>query len=184
MTHLKRPWCWERLRAGGEGDTGWDGWMALPTQWTWVWVNSRSWRWTGKPSVPGLMGLQRFRHDWLSELNWSEVKVAQSCLTLYNPMGSIVHGILQCQNSGVGSLSLLHRIFPTQGSNPGLPHYWWILYQLWHKGSQRILEWVAYLFSSRSSWPGNWKWVSCIPGQFLTNWAIREAQKSHCRVDF
>ena len=58
------------------------------------------------------------------------------------------------QNTGVGSLSLLQGIFPTQGSNPGLPHCKWILYQLSHKGSPRILEWVAYPFSSRSSDPG------------------------------
>ena len=51
LTHLKRPWCWERLKAGGEGDDrGRDGWMASPTQWTWVWVNSRSWWWTGRPA--------------------------------------------------------------------------------------------------------------------------------------
>ena len=52
LTHLKRPWCWERLRAGGEGDDRrWDGWMASPTQWTWVWVSSGSWQWTGKPGM-------------------------------------------------------------------------------------------------------------------------------------
>ena len=69
-THLKRPWCWERLRAGGEGDDrGWDGWMASLTQWTWVWVNSRSWWWTGRPGVLWFMGLQRVRHDWVTEVN-------------------------------------------------------------------------------------------------------------------
>ena len=52
LTHWKRPWCWERLRARGEGDDrGWDGWMASPNLWTWVWVSSRSWWWTGKPRV-------------------------------------------------------------------------------------------------------------------------------------
>ena len=52
LTHLKRPWCWERVKAGGEGDDrGWDGWKASPTQWTWVWVNSGSWWWTGRPGV-------------------------------------------------------------------------------------------------------------------------------------
>ena len=72
MTHLKRPRCWERLRAGGEGDErGWDGWMALPIQWTWVWVNSGSWWWTGRPGVLWFMGLQRVRHDWATELNWT-----------------------------------------------------------------------------------------------------------------
>ena len=55
----KHPWCWERLRAGGEGeDRRWDGWMALPTQWTWVWVDSRSWWWTGRLGVLQFMGLQ------------------------------------------------------------------------------------------------------------------------------
>jgi len=59
---MKRPWCWERLKAGGEGDDrGWDGWMASPTQWTWVWVNSRSWWWTGRPGVLQSMGSQRVR---------------------------------------------------------------------------------------------------------------------------
>ena len=72
LTHLKRPWCWERLKAGGEGDDrGWDGWMASPTQWTWVWVNSRSWWWTGRPGMLQSMGSQRVEHDWVTELNWT-----------------------------------------------------------------------------------------------------------------
>ena len=71
LTHLKRPWCWERLKAGGEGDDrGWDGWMASPILWIWVWVNSGSWWWTGRPGVVWSMGSQRVRHDWVTELNW------------------------------------------------------------------------------------------------------------------
>ena len=71
-TYWKRPWCWERLKAGGEGDDrGWDGWMPSPTQWTWVWVNSRSWRWTGKPGMLQSMGSQRVGHDWATEMNWT-----------------------------------------------------------------------------------------------------------------
>ena len=71
LTHLKRPWCWERLKAGGEGDDrGWDGWMASPTQWTWVWLNSRSWWWTGRPGVVQFIGSLRVRHNWATELNW------------------------------------------------------------------------------------------------------------------
>ena len=67
----KRPWCWERLRAGGEGDDrGWDGWMASPTQWTRVWVNSGSSWWTGRSGVLRSMGSQRVGHDWATELNW------------------------------------------------------------------------------------------------------------------
>ena len=68
LTHWKRPWCWERLKAGGEGDNkGWDGWMASPTQWTWVWARSRRWWWTGKPDVVQSMGLQRVEPIWATE---------------------------------------------------------------------------------------------------------------------
>ena len=71
LTHWKRLWCWEGLGAGGEGDDRrWDGWMASPTRWTWVWVNSGSWRWTGRPGVLWFMGSQRVGHDWTTELNW------------------------------------------------------------------------------------------------------------------
>ena len=67
----KKPWCWERLKMGGEGnDRGWDGWMASPTQWAWVWVNPGSWWWTGWPGVLRFMGSQRVGHDWATELNW------------------------------------------------------------------------------------------------------------------
>ena len=70
---LERLWCWEGLGAGGEGDNrGWDGWMASLTWGTWVWVNSGSWWWTGRPGVLWFMGLQRVRHDWVTELNWTE----------------------------------------------------------------------------------------------------------------
>ena len=67
LTHWKRPWCWEGLGAGGEGDNReWDGWIASPTQWTWVWVHSRSWWWTGRPGVLRFMGLQRLGHNWVT----------------------------------------------------------------------------------------------------------------------
>ena len=95
--------------------------------------------------------------------------MSDSLQPLYSPWSSLGH------NTGVGSLSLLQGIFPTQGSNPGLLHCRWILYQLSHKGSPRIVEWVAYPFSSRSSRPRNWTLVSCIAGKFFTNWAIRQA---------
>ena len=72
LTHWKRHWCWEGLVAGGEGDDrGWDGWMASPTWWTWVWVNSGSWWWTGRPGMLRFMGSQRVRHNWATELNWT-----------------------------------------------------------------------------------------------------------------
>ena len=72
LTYWKRPWCSERLRAGGEGDDrGWDGGMASPTQWTWFWVDSGSWWWTGRPGVLWFMGYQRVGYDWATELNWT-----------------------------------------------------------------------------------------------------------------
>ena len=69
LTHWKRPWCWERLKARGEGDNrGWDGWMASLTQWTWVWASSGSWWRTGRPGVLQSMGSQRVGCDWATEL--------------------------------------------------------------------------------------------------------------------
>ena len=71
LTHWKRHWCWERLRAGGEGDDRrWNGWMASSTWWTWVWVDSGSWWWTGRPGALWFMESQRVGHDWATELNW------------------------------------------------------------------------------------------------------------------
>ena len=74
LTHLKRLWCWGRLRVGGEGDDrGWDGWMASLTQWTWVWLDSGSWWCTRRPGMLWFMGSQRAGHDWATELNWTEL---------------------------------------------------------------------------------------------------------------
>ena len=74
LTHWKRLWCWERLKAGGEeDDRGWDGWMASLTQWTWVWVNSRSWWWTGRPGMLWFMGRKEL--DVTGWLNWTEVLI-------------------------------------------------------------------------------------------------------------
>ena len=87
-----------------------------------------------------------------------------------------VHEILQAR-TGVGSCSCLQEIFPTQGLNPGLLHCRQILYQLSHQGSPRILEWVAYPFSSRSSRPRDRTGVSCIAGGFFTRWATRWATR-------
>ena len=146
LTHLKRPWCWESMKAGGEGDDrGWDGWMASLTQWTWVWVSSGSWWWTGKPGVLLSMGSQSQTQlsDWtdLTELKYIlSVLAAQSCPILSNPMDwsppdSSVHGILQA----------------------------------------RMLEWVAIFFSRGSSWPRDSTWVPWITGRFFIIWTTREA---------
>ena len=75
LTHWKRPWCWERLKAGGEeNDRGWDGWMASPIQWTGLWVNSRSWWWIGRPGVlRGPWGCKE--SDTTEWLNWTELNL-------------------------------------------------------------------------------------------------------------
>ena len=68
---LEKTLILEGLGAGGEGDNRrWDGWMASPTRWTWVWVNSGRWWWTGRCGLLGFMGLQRVGHGWATELNW------------------------------------------------------------------------------------------------------------------
>ena len=114
-------------------------------------------------------------------LTWSEVKVTQLCPTL-QPHGLCSLWNSPGQNTGVGSLSLLQGIFPTHGSNPGLLHCRWILYQLSHKGSPRILEWVAYPFSSGCSWPRNRTLPAELSGKpwyLLKYFIIKEKKKNH-----
>ena len=117
-----------------------------------------------------------FPHLW----NGASERESESCSVTSNSLWP--HGLYSPWNSPgqntrvrVGSRSFLQGIVPTQGSNPGLPHCRWILYQLNHQGSPRILEWVAYPFTSGSSQPRNWTGVSCIAGGFFTSWAMREA---------
>ena len=103
------------------------------------------------------------------------MKVTQLCPTL-QPHGLYSLWNSVGQNTGVDSLSLHQEIFPTQGSNPCLLHCRWILYQLSPQESPRILEWVVYPSSSKSSWSRSWTRISRITGRFFTTWAIREAQ--------
>ena len=109
-----------------------------------------------------------------------KVKVTQLCLTLCDPMDCSWYSL--GQNTGVSSLSFLQEILPTQESNPCLPHCRWNLYQLSYQGSLRILEWVAYPFSSGSSKPKNQTRVSCIASGFFTNWATRETWLKPARI--
>ena len=116
--------------------------------------------------------------DWQMQ----KVKVTQSCPTLCDPTDYTVHGILQARILGWVAFPFSRGIFPTQGSNLGLPHCRQILYQLSHKESPRILEWIAYPFSRGSSQPRNQTRVSCIAGGFFTNWATREEISSNLKL--
>ena len=147
---LEKTLMLEKIEGGRRrDDRGWDGWMASPTWWTWVWASLVSWWWTGKPGVLQAMGSQRVRHDWEAELCWEKiysaplkvkvkVLVAESHLILCWPMdcsltGSCAHGIFQA----------------------------------------RILEWVAMPSSRGSSRPRDRTWASCTADKFFTIWATR-----------
>ena len=149
LTHLKRPWCWERLKAGGEGDDRrWDVWMASLSQWTWVWVNSRSWWWTEKPGVLQSMGSQRVGHDWATELNW----IGRPMEHNKSPEKWPFHTELIDYDKNHPTVQL---------ACPGLfsKQHWvtWIF----------VLEWVTIPFSRGSSQSRDWTRVSCIGRQTL-----------------
>ena len=134
LTHWKRPWCWERLRAGGEGDNrGWDSWMASLTQWTWIWVSSGSWWWTGRPGVLQSNGSQS--RTWLS--NWTEL-INGSCVLI--------------EHACLCSVATVMR--PIDYSPPG--------FSLYGIFQTRLLDWVAISSSRVSSQPRDWTHVFCI----------------------
>ena len=150
LTHWKRPWWWERLRAGEGNDRGWDGWVASLTQWTWVWVDSGSWWWTGRPGVLQFMGWQRVGHDWVTGLiDWAQIlselrkmqkkkitliltKVCGCMLSHYRQIQTLwdptnftlpsfsVHGDSLGKNTGVSCHAPLQGIFQTQVLSPHL----------------------------------------------------------------
>ena len=163
LTHLKRPWCWERLKAGAEGgNRGWDGWMASPTQWTWIWVSSGSWWWTEKPGMLQSMGHKKL--DITEWLNWTD-------LHKYNCIGLslwIFHTIiLRCESESVSCSVLfnslqLHWLQPTR-----------LLCHWTYPGKNT--EWEVMPSSRASSWPRDQTWVPCLAGRFFTVWANREA---------
>ena len=104
LTHWKKDWCWEGLGAGGEeDDREWDGWMASLTRFTWVWANSRSWWWAGRPDVLQFLGLQRVRHNWATELTefWDKYLAASRKHTHETPGGREGQGSLaHCRSWG------------------------------------------------------------------------------------
>ena len=142
LTHLKRLWCLETLKVGREGDDrGWDDWMLLSTQWTWVWVDSGSWCWTGRSSMLQSMGSQRVRHNWATELNWTELTPDTSSLEVHACMHAKL--LQSCPTETLWTVasqaSLSMRVLQA-----------------------RILEWFAMPSSRVSSWPQDGTWVSYI----------------------
>ena len=145
LTHLKRPRCWEKLKVGREGDDrGWDGWMASPTQKTWVWVNSESWRWTGRPGMLQSRVSQRVGHDWVTALtDWNLfyflARASQVVLVVKNlpvntganrDTGSIPRS---GRSPGAGNGSPLQHSCP---ENPRDRGAWWATHSPWgHKES-------------------------------------------------
>jgi len=113
-------WCWKGLEAGGEGDDrGWDGWMISSTRWTWVWLDSGSWWWTGRPGVLRFIGSQRVRHDWVTELNWTDTKIVPS-------------------DYGVSWWMLLFLLYPTASPYPFFPSFFFYL-----------LKWRDYIWKDK-----------------------------------
>ena len=161
LTHWKRPWCWERLRAGGEGDNrGWVGWMASLTQMMWVWVNSRSWWWTGRPGVLQSVGLQRVRHDWATKLNWTGQGSNPSPLHWE-------HGVL-ATGPPVKSLSVLTLValFAVFRASK----FWFILFLAFTIWMPACLCPLAD--DASSSW--HWMWASSLTlCYFLTSLSLR-----------
>ena len=138
LTHWKRAWCWERLKAGGKGDgRGWDGWNASLTRCTWALASSRSWWWTGRPGRLHSMGSQRIWHNWTTEMNWTCMAgglVAMSCATLRphgeQPSRLLFPWIFQARILEWVAIPFSRR--SPRGSNLDFLHCKWILYQLSH----------------------------------------------------
>ena len=139
LAHWKRPWCWERLKAGGEGDNrGWDGWMASLTRWTWVWGSSGSWWWTGKLGVLQSMGSQRVRHDWATELNWHPSRALYTSPGLPGRLQEcffIIPGFILWTNSNKAPE------MTKSGTVEG-----------WHGTEDRVIKWDASYKLQRVSW--------------------------------
>ena len=135
----KRLWCWEGLGAGGEGDDRrWDGWMASLTWWTWVWVNSRSWWGTGSPGMLRFMGSQRVGHDWVTELNWTELNIhIYMCVYIYTYATSSL---------------------PSVDADLGCSTSWplWTVLLLWTRGRMCLFN-LVFLLRQIS-----WGWISLV----------------------
>ena len=156
LTHWKRLWRWEGLRAGGErDDRGWDGWMASLTRWTWVWMNSGSWWWTGRPGVLWFMGSQRVGHDWdWTELNWIK---PYNCIYkwMYSVMMEIVKDFKRIEINFISLSKKIKTHHVSSGRNTCL--------LMWYMKLGRRPQNRSYINNSlRSFLIGSWILISAV----------------------
>ena len=181
LTHWKTLWCWEGLKAGGEGDNrGWDGWMASPTWWTWVWVTFRSWWWTERPGMLQSMELQRVRHNWVTELNW----IIKESWNKKEPQRSLR------SKSQLGQESLI-PISKTKQSSQGLSALIKCIFT-WFLLLPRSLSWIGQLFTCPPTYhpfdPLIFCWMLLVILQywnkpmppFFTSWVLSEKCSQLC----
>ena len=172
LTHWKRPWCWEWLGAGREeDDRGWDGWMASPTRWTWVWVNTGNWWWTGRPGTLRFMS-QRVWTDWATELNWTECFTTGGHRVMWNSTEGAHNPHWKVGDGRMGQRCSLQKCLIAETASAAKSFQSCLI--LWDPidssplGSPvpgilqaRILEWVAISFSNA------WKWK--VKGNLLSH---------------
>ena len=131
----------------GEGDNrGWDGWMASLTRWTWVWMNSGSWWWTGRPGVLRFMGTQRVRHDWATELNWTELNW-MNCYGL--PSGSVVKN----PPANAGDTGLIPGLGRSPGGGNGNPLQYSCLENTMDRGAWQA---IVLVVAKSQTWVSDW----------------------------
>ena len=187
LTHEKKPWCWERLKAGGEANRGWDGWMASPTWWTWVWTNSGSWQWTAKPGVLQSMGSQTVGHDWAAELNSPQLECARAGGWEEGPFSIVLFPRLALGSAAEvspGDRLEMQILSPPQTYRLKL----WVLSEPWWFMSKRTFQkhwprWVVLHWGYTIGSPGECDEI-LLPGSLPPNWSfwcmlIHTVFKSH-----
>ena len=172
---FEKPWSWEILRAGGEGDNReWDGWMASPAQFKCVWVDSGSWWWKGRPAVLQFMGLQRVGHDWATELIWtkSKLKFYELIMKIHWIKCGKILGIISSNYMTYIYLCayiFIHIIFPSQFS---------FLFLVWHFNCTDIQYYLAsplalFILYTLSFCTSHWAISIAIPSRsFYLSFAI------------
>ena len=165
-------WCWEWLRSGGEGDDrGWGGWMASPTQWTWVWANPGSWWWIGRSGMLWSMGSQKVRHNWVTELNWTD--------GLYEDYISLLLALLWLGHPP--TLLLLYLVSFSWPPKTNSSHCWLSHVLMFHFWLSRP---VVMLANKLGRWaiPGKWApdWCHCGLLDWAKCWYLSQQMFKKC----